>query len=321
MVKGVFTDSMSYLGIDHGTSAVRFYLLPENISFEIPRGEKDFSVIEELSKRIEIKNIELAGVTYSMGDSINKITLAEKVHGRGVVEESTGSYIGTGTRVYDEIVENFKTIVIPGLHRNTEVLDERFRALYSHMASSEKVSLSYDAYLRVNAENIIISDIGSNTVTIAIKNSKFFGALDACIGAIGLEHGPLDLEAIRSIDRGEITANEAFYNSGAKKIYNFKDASEILNPGSERAELALRTLIMSVKMEIFSFLAEVEPQAFVITGRGGESEIIFSSLKKSLEKIAPVIKLDKWSAARGSAEIARDVAEGKREILGIEVEL
>ncbi len=314
---------MSYLGIDHGTSAIRFSLLPENICFEIPRGEGKFDVIEELSKRIEVKDIELAGLTYSMGDAINKITLAEKVKGRGVVEESTGSYIGTGTKVYDEITENFKTLVIPGLHRNIEILDERFRALYSHMASSEKVSLCYDAFLKLEGkvENIIVSDIGSNTVTIAIKNSKFFGAFDACIGAIGLEHGPLDLEAIRKIDRGEINANNAFYISGAKKIYNFKEPSEILSPRNKKTQLALDSLIISARMEIFSFIAEVNPDAFVITGRGAESDIVFHSLKNSLEKIGRVIKLTKWSAARGSAEIARDITEGKRNILGIGVEL
>lgn len=311
---------MSYLGIDHGTSAVRFWLMPENLHFEIPREKKSTSALKEISKRVKTQAIELAGVTYSMGDGISQITRAEKVHSRGVLEESTGDYVGTGTGVYDEVVENIPSVVIPGLHRGLDVLDERFRALYSHMASAEKVSIAYEAYSITEAGNFIVSDIGSNTVTLAIKDSRLLGGFDACLGAMGLEHGALDLEAIRRIDRGLSTANQAFYSSGAKKIYAFKDSNEILEPKNRKARLAFEALVLSAKMEICSLLCELDPEAIVLTGRAG-AERVFSSLEASLRGIAPVIKMDRWSAARGSARIARDVDRGKREVLGIGVEL
>jgi putative methanogenesis marker protein 12 len=260
-----------------------------------------------------------------MGDGINKITNIKKVRNRGVIEEKTGEYVGGGTKVFDEIKDSgLKAVVIPGLHRGIGVLDRRFKALYSHCASAEKVSLSYHSFLEVNkeidAENIIISDISSNTVTIGIKSKRFFGAIDACLGAIGIFHGPLDLETIRAVDEGKTTANEAFYSSGASKITGAK-IEDILNPKNEKVKLALDSLILSAKMEIFSFLSEIKPDAIVITGFAGVHDNVFYPLKDTLEKIAPVFKIDGYCAAIGSAEIARDILASKRDFLGIPVDL
>lgn len=310
------------LGVDHGTQAVRFCILPAHSSsertlFEINRKKLlKVSALGEIERYIPLKKIKLVGLTYSMGDGIDKITDIKKIKNRGVLEEKTGEYIGGGTKVFDDIAASgLRAVVIPGLHRNIKVLDPRFRALYSHCASAEKVSLGYHCYLEAKAENIIISDISSNTVTIGIRDGKFFGAIDACLGAIGILHGPLDLEAIRKIDAGKISANEAFYSSGAVKIY--RDAEGILSPKNSSARLALEALILSAKMEIFSFLGGIEPEAIVITGSAGAHKNVFAKLKKSLEKIAPVFKINGYAAAIGSAEIARDMLLGKKEFLGI----
>ncbi len=40
------------------------------------------------------------------------------------------------------------------------------------------------------------------------------GAIDACIFAPGTTHGAIDVDAIRRIDSGEITANKAFMQAG-----------------------------------------------------------------------------------------------------------
>lgn len=263
--------------------------------------------MEELRKRVKLEEVELVGVTYSMADGINKITDIRKVKNRGVLAEKTGEYIGGGTKVFDEIsASGMPAVAIPGLHRGMKVLDRHFRALYSHCASAEKVSLSYHCYLEVNkrmkAENLIISDVGSNTVTIGIKDGRFFGAIDACLGAIGTEHGPLDMEAIREIDRGKISANRAFYRAGARKIRDKK--------------LALKSMVMSIRMEVSSFLSEIAPEAIVITGSAGASSEIFRRLKP-LKKVARVFRINGYSAAIGSAEIARDVLLGRKDFLGI----
>lgn len=317
---------MSVMGIDHGTEGVRFCVLPENILFELDRREVlHVSVLKEIEDHFPIKDIELVGLAYSMGDGISHITGIKKVENRGVLEKTTGKYVGGGTKVYDEIAgSGLEAVVIPGLHRGIQVIDPRFRALYSHMGASDKVSLSYHSYLRVNedldASNIIICDISSNTVTIAIKNGRFFGAIDACLGAAGLSHGPLDLEAIRKIDAVEMTANEAFYSSGVKKISKTEKAKEILDADAEDLKLAREALVLSARMEIVSFLGEIKPDAFVITGSAGVHKNVFGPLKESLEGTAHVFKINGYTAAMGSAEIARDVLAGRQDFLGIGVD-
>ncbi len=307
------------MGIDHGTQAVRFFISPENYYFEISRKNPNFNLL----KKIDDFDIDVACMAYSMGDGINRITNMKKVKNRGVLEESVGEYKGVGTRVYDFIKKkDFETYLIPGLHRNVDVLDKRFKALYSHCASAEKVALSYFVYETVNkdfrAKNLIISDISSNTVTIAIKNDRFFGAIDACLGAIGVFHGPLDLEGLRRAEKGE-KATKIFYSSGAVKIYPTEDPSDILEPKNELAELALESLVMSVKMEIYSFLSEIKPDAIVITGWAGVHENVFKRLS-SLKSIAPLYRIDEHSAAKGAALIAKKIYEGAENILGIGVE-
>jgi putative methanogenesis marker protein 12 len=319
---------MSFLGMDHGTREIRFYLIPENAGFSVPRSKAAREgVLQEIERRVELAKIELAGITYSMGDALTAITRIDKVKNRGVLPGGgAGEHVGGGTRAYDELAASgIKAVVIPGLHRNIASLDERMRALYSHMASAEKVSIAYDAYLKVKrelgAKSFIVSDISSNTVSVAVKSGRIIGAIDACLGAIGIFHGPLDLEAIRRIDRGEVTAGEAFSRAGAVKIYPFSDLREILEPKNERAKLALNALVLSVEMEIRSLTALVEPEAIVITGGAGVNDAVFSRLAERLRELAPVLRTDEYSAARGSAEIARAVYEGEREILGIRVEV
>lgn len=317
---------MSVLGIDHGTRGVRFCILPENILFELDRrAVLSVSVLKEIADHFPLKDIELVGLTYSMGDGISDITNIKKVKNRGVLQKKTGRYVGGGTKVYDEIAESgLDAVVIPGLHKNTPVIDPRFRALYSHMGASEKVSLAYNAYLRVDedmsAGNIIISDISSNTVTIAIKEGIFFGAIDACLGAPGITHGPLDLEAIRRIDSGELSANEAFYTSGIAKIAKTENPKEMLNSDEEDMKLAREAIVLGARMEIISFLGEIKPDAFVITGSAGVHKNIFGPLKRSLGGTARVFKINGFSAAMGSAQIARDILVGKRDFLGIGVD-
>jgi putative methanogenesis marker protein 12 len=317
---------MSVLGIDHGTQGVRFCILPENIIFELSRQEVlNVSILKEIDDHFPAGDIELVGLAYSMGDGISKITNIEKVKNMGVLVEKTGKYVGGGTKVYDEIAgSGLKVVVIPGLHRNIEAIDPRFRALYSHMGAADKTSLSYHSYLRVgedlDAGNIIICDISSNTATIAIKNGQFFGAVDACLGAPGLLHGPLDLEAIRRIDAGEVTANEAFYLSGVNKIAHVEKTKEILESDEKRAELAREALVLAARMEIVSFLGELKPDAFVITGSAGVHKNVFGPLKESLEGTARVFRINSSTAAMGSADIARGVLAGRKDFLGIEVD-
>jgi len=304
------------LGIDHGTRAVRFSVLPEGIYFQIERERLGHvSVLEEIERRMPLHDIELVALAYSMGDGIDAITPIHKVENRGQLEKVTGEFVGGGTRVFDEIAaSSLPAVLLPGLHRGISCLDPRFRALYSHMASAEKVGLGYRAHLETGAENLIVADISSNTVTIGIKDGRFLGAVDACLGAPGILHGPLDLEAIRRVDRGETTANQAFYSMGVERIGG---PGDLLDGRTERERLARDALVMAAEMEVRSFLAVVEPEAIAIAGSAGIHHGVFPRLKTGLEEVARVHRLNVYAASTGAAEIAWGILEGEKEFLGI----
>lgn len=263
-------------------------------------------------------DIELIGLSYSMGDGIDSITPIANVENRGQMETTTGEYVGGGTKVFDEVAASgIPAVLIPGLHRGISCLDPRFRALYSHMASSEKVAIGYHAYLETGAENILIADISSNTVTIGIKEGRFFGAIDACLGAPGILHGPLDLGAIRKIDSGSITANKAFYQAGIGRSAGTWDFDRVLAGETEDAGKALEALIMAARMEIMGLIHEIRPEVIVITGGAGATDAVFKPLQESLEAHGQVMKMGVYSGALGAAEIAKDVREGRKDFLGI----
>jgi len=330
---------MVFVGMDHGTTGVSFTILSEEpVHFKIGRDELSkglVSALEELKKRVNIKSIDLMAITYAMGDGINTISPIDKVNDRGILSmDGAGKVTGGGTAVYDEIKESgIPTVLIPGIHKDTECLDPCFRAAYSHHASSEKISICYNAYLETGYENMIVSDISSNTVTILIEEGKIKGALDACIGAMGVIHGPLDLEMLRDIDDGLKTANECFSRAGAVKIADIDTKVSVAkdelikrySEGDKKAELAFETMIMTIIMEIsgLAAVANNKLDGIVLTGSIGSMERpfnCFNSIKTGLKNLAPVTKLPPTSGSIGSAQIAKAVFEGNDNILGINIE-
>lgn len=328
---------MVFVGMDHGTTGVSFTILGnEMVHFKIGREELSrgkVSALEELKHRVNLDDIELMAITYAMGDGINAVTPLDKVKNKGILTiEGAGKVTGGGTAVYDEIESSgIPTVLIPGIHKNTPSLDPWFKAAYSHHASSEKISISYNAYLETGFENMIVSDISSNTVSILIQNGHIKGAIDACIGAMGIIHGPLDLEMIRDIDDGLRTANECFSHAGAVKVANLhtkvtRAKDELLKrcqSGDAQAELAFRTMVMTIIMEIWGLKGVAdELDGIVLTGSVGsmsEPFDFFGEIKEKIQDIAPVVKLPPTSGSVGSAQIAKAVYNGEKDILGIKV--
>lgn len=331
-----------YMGMDHGTTAVSFQIIDENKKniayFKLNRDKlsnNELNFKDSVSEYININKINLLAMTYAMGDSINKIMPIERVNNRGILSiNGAGKVTGGGSRVYDEILElKIPSVLIPGLHRNCEFLDERFRASYSHCASSEKVSLSYYAYIITGWKNMIIADISSNTVCILVEDGIIRGALDACIGAMGFIHGPLDLGMIRDVDEGIKTANECFSNAGISKIAkvdskinNIKDDILIkATKNDKNAILAIDSLVMNVVMEIYGLygICKNSIDGIILTGSGGTMTNpidISGMIKEKVERIAPVKVLTSKSGAIGSSYIAYDIDKNKKEnILGIKV--
>lgn len=328
---------MVFVGMDHGTTGVSFSILDNEIThFKISREDcssRKVSAIEELSKRVDLDSIDLMAITYAMGDALNAVTPIEKVIDRGILSmEGAGKVTGGGTAVYDEIENSgIPTVVIPGIHKLTPCLDERFKAAYSHHASSEKVSICYNAFIETGFKNMIVSDISSNSVTMLIEDGEIKGAIDACLGAMGIIHGPLDLQMLREIDDGLRTANECFSRAGAvkiaevdEKVSKMKDKI-IMNylEGDGKAKLAIETMIMTIIMEIYGLAGIAKKvDGIVLTGSIGSMEEpidIFNAIKKEIEDIAPVVKIGERSGSVGSAQIAKAVFKGEKDILGIPI--
>ena len=334
---------MVFIGMDHGTTGISFCIMSDEGEvidvFKIGREESKKGLIsakEEILKRVDLDSIKLMAITYAMGDGISKILPTSKVKDRGILSiNGAGKVTGGGTSVFAELEElNIDSIMIPGLHKNSDSLDELFRAAYSHQASPEKVSISYDAVKETGWSNFIVADISSNSVDILIEDGKIKGAIDACLGAMGVIHGPLDLEMIRNIDENRASANECFSHAGAIKIAgidgkvaNMKDQLlENYRNGDEKAKLAIDTLIMTVAMEIagLDVVCKNEIEGLVLTGSIGSATEPFNfadEINKYFKNKYPLKIISKDSGAIGAAQIAMDVYNGKKEILGIEVEI
>ena len=334
---------MVFVGMDHGTTGISFAIIDDNgkvldvfkVSREDTKSGK-VSALNELSSKCNLKDIDLMAVTYAMGDGISNINTLSKVKNRGILSiDGAGKVTGGGTSVYSEIENSdIPTIIIPGLHKNSTSLDKLFRAAYSHQASPEKVSISYNALKETNWQNMIVADISSNSVNILIEDGKIKGAIDACLGAMGVVHGPIDLEMIRNIDEGKKTANECFSHAGAVKIADIDTnvafmKDELLKKyenNNENAKLAVDTLVMTVAMEIFGLIgiAKNDIDGIVLTGSIGSLKSPFNfedEINKYFDNKYLIKILEKESGAIGASQIAKDIFNNKKEILGIEVKL
>jgi putative methanogenesis marker protein 12 len=288
-----------YIGIDHGTTSIRFST--GESCFKITREEARNFRWQDLGRLSPPENIEGIALTYSMGDGISRITPIERVEGRGIrSREGAGKHVGGGTRVFDQIQESgLPAVIIPGLHRDSPT-DPRFR-VYSHQASPEKIGIAYRVSFDLGRD-FIVSDVSSNTVTLLIKDGLIAGGFDACIFAPGLEHGALDVDAIRKVDLGMSTANEAFLKAGV--TYTL--------PENER----LPALALFSAMECAALLL-LNPGARVALA-GSIGPLISRDVSDLLG--LEVAVYDEWCASSGLARIAKDVFSGKTEILGITVD-
>ncbi len=315
-----------FVGVDHGTVAIRFAGLKAEggvTVFELSRKKaaeiSREGIIKEVEKGLKIKTeeIKLVALTYSMGDGFSTIKKINEVRNRGVKsEEGAGAKVGGGTKVFDAIKNaGIPTIMIPGIHRGSEKIDRRMK-FFSHCASPEKVGVAYHIHKK-GFNNFIFADISSNTVTMSIAKGMIIGAIDACIGSPGLYQGPIDLQMLREIEKGRISANDAFSNAGVLQ-------KKWIKAGARNEKLVMDALSLFAAMEISAMRVLMRDYGIsdceiFLTGSEGEKE----ELKRRIDKLLDIKTetITKYSAAIGCAEIAKDVFYGEKNILGIGIEL
>ncbi len=290
-----------FIGIDHGTTAMRF--AGDGPVFKIPRKDATGFTIADLERLAPPDGIDGIAITYSMGDNFSEILPVSRLKNRGVISrEGAGEHTGGGTTVFDAVLASgIPAIAIPGLHRGSPT-DPRFK-VYSHQASPEKIGIAYEVAHRLGG-TCVVSDISSNTVSLLVKDGKLVGGFDACVFAPGRVHGALDLDAIRRIDTGEETANNAFLHAGVRD--NLDEA------------VRMPAVAMFAAMECASLLL-LAPDAPVALC-GSLAEETGSEISRLLSR--PVMVLDEWTAAIGLSRIASAVfSDHAREILGIPVRI
>jgi len=289
-----------FIGIDHGTSAMRFSGGPGH-RFKVQREDAVGFEVHDLEAICPLEDIEGIALSYSMGDNFSEITPVRTLSNRGLVSrDGAGKHIGGGTRVFDRVAGSaIPAVAVPGLHRGSPT-DPRFN-VYSHQASPEKVGIAFRA-ARDLGPDVVVSDISSNTVTLLVKGGRLAGAIDACIFAPGTEHGALDVDAIRKVDREEITANQAFLSAGVNHTL----------PPEER----LPALALFAAMECAALLV-LDPGARVALA-GGMAPAVGEAVESLLER--DIALYDEWCAADGLSLIAEEVfSRGARTILGLSV--
>jgi putative methanogenesis marker protein 12 len=309
-----------FLGIDHGTTAIRF-AADNGRCWELSRWEASLlsedEILSQVLQNLALRSVDLVALTYSMGDGLTKIMRLEDAPNRGLLQQDgAGQHVGGGTRVYEAIRRSgWPAVLLPGIHRASDI-DSRLK-VFSHGMSPEKVGLAYWV-LRLGFDSFIISDASSNTVTFAVRNGKIVAALDAPIFAPGLMQGPLDVEAIRNVDAGRMTANEAFTRGG---ILPKMGRSSLVECSSLENASALEILALFAAMEIAALillmrdLDESEPKLFLA---GSPSLLIDKRVSELLGR--DVVSLGRCAAAKGCALIAKDIFFGASSILGIEVD-
>lgn len=309
-----------FLGVDHGTTAIRF-ATSKGQGWTLAREEASLcsaeDIMDMIHRNLGTEDIDLIALSYSMGDGINRILRLEDAPNRGLLRrDGAGVHVGGGTRVFEAIAESgWPAILLPGIHRGSDI-DPRLK-VFSHGMSPEKVGLAYGLF-RNKSNSFIVCDASSNTVTFAVVDGKIAGAIDAPIFAPGLMQGPLDVKAIRDVDCGRMTANQAFNSGGIISKMGRKSLEEC---SAQEVIAALESLSLFAAMEINAL-------AVLCRDLGVESPDLFlagSPAARLCGRVSQLLgrgiePLGGFSAAEGCAWIARDVFDGKKSILGITVD-
>ena len=309
-----------FIGVDHGTTAIRF-ATEEGRCWSMTRQDASRLSTEEIVKAIshslDVDRVDLLALSYSMGDGLTRIVRLEDALNRGLIsQDGAGLHQGGGTRVFEAIrASGWPAILLPGIHRASNV-DPRMK-VFSHGMSPEKVGLAYGVF-RQGSSSFIVCDASSNTVSFAVLRGEIVAAIDAPIFAPGLLQGPLDVQAIRDVDSGKLTANQAFNWGG---ILSKMKRMGLDQCSPEERHLAMETLALFAAMEMAALLVLCRdrglecPQLFLA---GSPAREIEPRVSAHLDR--RVVPLERSAAAQGCARIAEDVFAGKENILGIAVD-
>ncbi|MEM3165489.1 MAG: hypothetical protein QXO51_08705, partial [Halobacteria archaeon] len=237
---------MAFLGVEHGTRAVRFALLLGERGdwrfWEVSRERAARLRTRELLRRIEaglghpLGGVRFAAIAYGMGDGFSEVRPLHSLGSRGV-RGPAGPRTGGGARAWDALrLSGAPSVAVPGLHRGTLPAPFRF---YSHGAAADKVGTAR-AVAEAAGRDFLLADVGAAAAFVAVSRGRFAGALDSTLLAPGMLLGPLDVEALRSRRR----PMDSFSRGGVVPRLGLRGPEAALAGRSARAREARRTLAL-----------------------------------------------------------------------------
>lgn len=324
-----------YLGIDHSTTGVKTCILSPDGSHEFftiersPDEDTDWSYVEALREYVSPEDVEMVSYGYSYGDDLTRVADISDTTNRGIKDTfGLGHEFGTGTLVYDELKESdIPTTVFPGVHDDLETLHPYFRH-YSPIAGADKFATARYAQEVVENDDIgpeVEGDtfIAANVSSSAMSTYTERGVLRGAFWWMGLIHGWVDGKSLRQIRDDEQDPREGLMQSGVlcRSGYEFEDIKG--TPDEELLEMAYYATLHNVySMLPFSEHHGPGVDAIVLSGRFSRITSPFDlrgRLTDELGDVAPVHVCQELSTALGAAYIARDVATGKDETLGVPI--
>ncbi len=324
-----------YVGLDHGTTGMKVAAYdgeggPEFLG-KAPRPEvARRGLLEALPEPAAeaLREAECVCLNYGMGDALTEFVPLEEAEEIGVgfgLKDTGGAgpEFGAGRRMVEELLKlDVEAYLAPGLHRDTPGLDRALR-IFSHVGSGEKIGTARMALELADSEDLVVCDTSSNTVSVVVKDGRIVGGIDACLGAPGVLQGPLDLEAIRAVDSGKCSANEAFSRGGVVKVADCvsEDVTDAVDEFIERCGREWKeALAKLVAWEVAGLGVVYECDEAWIGGGLAEDEDFMSALRGLLGKTFNTVGvLPPEPASRGLALIAADIASGAREVMGVRI--
>lgn len=319
-----------YVGIDHSTTGVKTCLLAPDGSTETfvlersPDNENDWSYVDLLAERVRLDDIQMVSIGYSYGDNFGDIRPVEDTENRGVVDNlGAGHPSGTGSKVFDDLVDSdLPCVAFPGINHNVDCLHRYFKH-YDTITGADKVAMTryaQELLAEEDADHFIAVNASSSAMAMLVHRGKFVGAFHW----MGLVHGWAGLGSVRRVLRDETMMSDIFMDSGILRQsgYSFEDVK-----GTPEPEL-LEMVYWATLHHVYSLLpfarhVDEDPlDAIVLSGRLSriESPIdMRGRLQSAFSDIAPTHLCSEYSTARGAAYIAKDVAEGESEVLGLPV--
>jgi len=317
-----------FVGIDHSTTGIKTAIIDANECTETfviersPDNAHDWSYVELLGDHVPLKEIEMIAFGYGWGDRFSSIIPIEDSTNRGIKDQTgLGHEIGTGTHVFDQLQDAaLPCVIFPGVHGDIETLRPYF-TYHSPIVGADKVAMSRYAQAVTDRDSDYISACisSSETATLVLD-----GEIRGAFTWMGLIHGWPSSHELHQIQEGEKVVDDIIMQSGLvhRTDGSFEDVKGVPD------EHLLEMLCCSTAHNVFSLypFASMEGKVIddiVLSGRLSrltEPFDVADRLRETVAEIAPVHLCQQYSTAIGAAHIAKDVAEGNDDVLGIPVE-